>query len=65
MFNRQTVITVLAAGARQYVRVLQLLAEYSVKVVKEAIVQCRKKTTVNADHILATYGASPTSRKAL
>ena len=55
MFNRQTVITVLAAGARQYVRVLQLLAEYSVKVVKEAIVQCRKKTTVNADHILATY----------
>jgi len=44
----------LAAGARQYVRVLQLLAEYPVKVVQEAIVQCRKKATVNADHILAT-----------
>jgi transposase len=44
----------LAAGARQYVRVLQLLAEYPVKVVEEAIVQCRKKTTVHADHILAT-----------
>jgi transposase len=44
----------LTAGARQYVRVLQLLAEYPVKVVQEAIVQCRKKTTVNADHILAT-----------
>lgn len=44
----------LAAGARQYVRVLQLLAEYPVKVVEEAISQCRKKTTVHADHILAT-----------
>jgi len=44
----------LAAGARQYVRVLQLLAEYPVKVVEEAIVQCRKKTTIHADHILAT-----------
>jgi hypothetical protein len=44
----------LAAGARQYVRVLQLLAEYPVKLVQEAIIQCRKKTTVNADHILAT-----------
>ncbi len=44
----------LAAGARQYVRVLQLLAEYPVKVVEEAIVQCRKRTTVHADHILAT-----------
>lgn len=43
-----------AAGARQYVRVLQLLAEYPVKVVQEAIVQCRGKTTVNADHLLAT-----------
>jgi len=44
----------LAAGARQYVRVLQLLAEYPVKVVEEAISQCRKRTTVHADHILAT-----------
>ena len=43
-----------AAGARQYVRVLQLLAEYPVKVVQEAIVQCRQKTTMNADHIIAT-----------
>jgi transposase len=44
----------LAAGARQYVRVLQLLAEYPVKVVQEAIVQCRRKTTMNPDHIIAT-----------
>lgn len=44
----------LTAGARQYVRVLQLLAEHPVKVVEEAIVQCRKKTMVHADHILAT-----------
>ena len=44
----------LAGGARQYVRVLQLLAEYPVKLVQEAIVQGRTKTTVNADHILAT-----------
>ena len=41
-------------AARQYVRVLQLLAEYPVKVVQEAIVHCRQKTTVNADHIIAT-----------
>jgi transposase len=44
----------LAAGARQYVRVLQLLAEYPVKVVQEAITHCRQTTTVNADHIIAT-----------
>ena len=44
----------LTAGARQYVRVLQLLAEYPVKGVQEAIVQCRGKTTVHADHIIAT-----------
>ncbi len=44
----------LAAGARQYVRVLQLLAEYPVKVVQEAITRCRQKTTVNPDHIVAT-----------
>ena len=44
----------LAAGARQYVRVLQLLAEYPVQVVQEAITSCRRKTTVNADHIIAT-----------
>jgi transposase len=44
----------LAAGARQYVRVLQLLAEYPVKVVQEAITHCRQKATVNADHIIAT-----------
>jgi transposase len=44
----------LAGGVRQYVRVLQLLAEYPVKVVQEAITHCRKKTTVNADHIIAT-----------
>jgi transposase len=42
------------AGARQYVRVLQLLAEYPVKVVQEAIVQGRTKAAVNADHIIAT-----------
>jgi transposase len=44
----------LAAGARQYVRVLQLLAEYPVKVVQEAIGQCRRKTTLHPDHIIAT-----------
>jgi transposase len=43
-----------AAGARQYVRVLQLLAEYPMKVVQEAVVQCRRKATVNTDQILAT-----------
>ena len=43
----------LAAGARQYVRVLQLLAEYPVKVVQEVIGQCRRKTTTNPDHIIA------------
>jgi transposase len=42
------------AGARQYVRILQLLAEYPVKVVQEAIVQCQAKTTIHADHIIAT-----------
>jgi transposase len=41
-------------GARQYVRVLQLLAEYPMKVVQEAIGQTRSKATVNADHIIAT-----------
>jgi transposase len=44
----------LAAGARQYVRVLQLLAEYPVKVVPEAITHCHQKMIVNADHIIAT-----------
>ncbi len=44
----------LAAGARQYVRVLQLLAEYPVKVVQEAITRGRQKTTVHPDHIIAT-----------
>jgi transposase len=44
----------LTAGARQYVRVLQLLAEYPVKVVQEAITRCRQKTTVNPDHLIAT-----------
>jgi transposase len=44
----------LAAGARQYVRVLQLLAEYPVKVVQEAITHCCQKTTLNPDHIIAT-----------
>jgi hypothetical protein len=44
----------LAGEARQYVRVLPLLAEYPVQVVREAIVQCREKTPVNADHIIAT-----------
>ncbi len=44
----------LTGGVRQYVRILQLLAEYPVTVVREAITQCRKKTTVHADHIIAT-----------
>lgn len=42
------------AGARQYVRVLQLLAEYPMEVVQEAIVRSHAKATVNADHIMAT-----------
>jgi len=42
------------AGARQYVRVLQLLAEYPMTVVQEAIVQSRAKATINADHIIVT-----------
>jgi len=52
----------LAAGARQYVRVLQLLAEYPVQVVQDAIVQARQRATVNAEHIIATVrrlGARP------
>lgn len=44
----------LTGGARQYVRVLQLLAEYPVKLVQEAIDQCRKKAMVHADQIIAT-----------
>jgi transposase len=44
----------LVAGARQYVRVLQLLAEYPVQVVQEAITHSRQKPIVNADHIIAT-----------
>jgi transposase len=57
----------LGAGARQYVRVLQLLAEYPTKLVQEAIVQCRRKATVNADHIIATVhrlGDRPAAREA-
>lgn len=42
------------SGARQYVRVLQLLAEYPMKVVQEAIVYGRSKAIVNADQIIAT-----------
>ena len=45
-------------GARQYVRVLQLLAEYPMKVVQEAIGQTRSKATVNADHIITTNHAA-------
>jgi len=41
-------------GARQYVRVLQLLAEYPMKVVQEAIMHSRSKVTINADYIIAT-----------
>jgi len=55
----------LTAGARQYVRVLQLLAEYPLKVVQEAITRCRQKTTVNPDHLIATVrrlGDRPGSR---
>jgi transposase len=44
----------LTAGARQYVRVLQLLAEYPLPVVQEAITRCRQRTTVHPDHIIAT-----------
>ncbi len=42
------------AGARQYVRILQLLAEYPMKVVQEAIGHSRSKATINADHIITT-----------
>lgn len=42
------------AGARQYIRVLQLLAEYPMTVVQEAIVQSRVKATINADHLIVT-----------
>ena len=42
------------AGARQYVRVLQLLAEYPMTIVQEAIVQSHAQATVNADQIIAT-----------
>ena len=44
----------LMVGARQYVRVLQLLAEYPMKVVQEAIMHGRSKVTINADHIITT-----------
>ncbi|MEA3225459.1 MAG: IS21 family transposase [Planctomycetota bacterium] len=42
------------AGARQYVRVLQLLAEYPMKVVQEAMGHSRDTATANADQIIAT-----------
>jgi transposase len=42
----------LTAGARQYVRVLQLLAEYPLKIVQEAIEQSRAKVIVSASHII-------------
>jgi transposase len=42
------------AGARQYVRVLQLLAEYPMKIVQEAIGHDWSNATVNADQIIAT-----------
>ena len=42
------------AGARQYVRILQLLAEYPLRVVQEAIEHSRSQATINADQIIAT-----------
>ncbi len=42
------------SGARQYVRILQLLADHPMKVVQEAIVHSRSKATINADHIITT-----------
>jgi hypothetical protein len=42
------------AGARQYVRILQLLAEYPLTVVQEAIEHSRSQATINADQIIAT-----------
>jgi len=61
------------AGARQYVRILQLLAEYPLTVVQEAIEHSRSQAIINADQIIATThrlherrGARPypTSRQA-
>ncbi|MDI9433679.1 MAG: hypothetical protein QM570_18345, partial [Planctomycetota bacterium] len=61
------------AGARQYVRILQLLAEYPLTLVQEAIEHSRSQAIINADQIIATThrlherrGArpDPTSRQA-
>jgi transposase len=43
-----------AAGARQYIRVLQLLAEHPIQRVQQAIEQCRRKALLHADLIIQT-----------
>jgi transposase len=43
-----------SAGARQYIRVLQLLAEHPAQRVQKAIEQCRTKTSLHADLIIQT-----------
>jgi len=40
------------AGARQYIRVLQLLAEHPVERIQDAIERCRAKTALHADLII-------------
>jgi len=43
-----------SAGARQYIRVLQLLAEHPVPRVQQAIERCRRKAPLHADLIIQT-----------
>ena len=43
-----------SAGARQYIRVLQLLAEHPAPRVQQAIEHCRRKTSLHADLIIQT-----------
>jgi len=43
-----------SAGARQYIRVLQLLAEHPVRRVQQAIERCRRKVPLHADLIIQT-----------
>jgi transposase len=43
-----------SAGARHYIRVLQLLAEHPVQRVQQAIERCRRKAPLHADLIIQT-----------
>jgi transposase len=43
-----------SAGARQYIRVLQLLAEHPIQRVQQAIERCRRKIPLHADLIMQT-----------